>query len=115
MTQSVGFLGGADGPITLREPYGRAHGDCGGCEIYHAIQQGVASEVDVNECGGCYFSGRPLEFQERATHNRSILLDLAREEMDVVLSDGSRLPAAQALELLEKAPAKFRLSAKITF
>ena len=96
--------------IQLREPRGRVHGDCGSCEIYHAIVDGSATDGEIGDCQGCYFSGQTSDYH----HSRSILLDLTRDGRDVAMPDGSRLPASQVLRMMDEVPAS-RVSVTVSF
>lgn len=95
--------------IQLRDPRGRAHGDCGSCEIYHAVLDGSATDSEIDDCQGCYFSGRPVDYRR----SRSILLDLARDGKSVSMTDGSRLPATQVLQLMDEVP-ESRVSVRVS-
>ena len=96
--------------IQLRDPRGRAHGDCGSCEIYHAVLDGSATDSEIDDCKGCYFFGRPSDHRRSV----SILLDLARDGKSVSMTDGSRLPATQVLQLIDEVP-ESRVSVRVSF
>ena len=96
--------------IKLRGPYGRAHGDCGACEIYHDTLAGSATDGDIEQCQECYLSGKTIDHERM----KSVLSDLACDGRDVTMPNGLRLPAAQALRLLDEEP-ESKLSVTITF
>jgi len=97
--------------VALRTPLGRCHGDCGACEIYHAVLDGSAADCELDECQECFLSGRTFDHRR----SRSILSGLVRDGRSVCMPDGSRMLAEQALSLFDSDPAAFRISAKLTF
>lgn len=99
--------------IQLRGPWGEAHGDCGRCGIYHAIQKGEQTDEQIEKCKTCYLAGRTLD-PTPFLRARSVLEGLAADSRRVALVGGSSLPAQEALELFDADPGAFKLAPTIT-
>lgn len=106
----------AEREIKLREVRGRAHGDCGSCEIFRRFSvDHTATESDELECRSCYMAGRTLDFEDRRWRDVGTLNDLAVDRKTVsFLGEGRRITAQEALDIFTRGPGNLCVRRSIT-